>query len=295
MSDLIESTLGELRQLKNTYPIKNPRYVFVDGVANNNTMRRIFKLTRRSKDKQYALSTIEGEPNSTRFEINGRYVKDKLISIEHMEELVESQVICFADKLFTAHSATWLKKQLIPGYGYGEDPSNGGNEVRAMWDNMHCDPNTVTMSRAMWHQKHSSTKIFNPEFTQELTTNAEEKTMLDKVMNYNKEAVKSASTLAATKAVTQVVTDKLAAVVPAEVGAFLQTPLGAVVVANIAQVAVEVAADSMEYKTAGAARSVTKAMGTNAMSDVIAQFDLPGLVQSVLAIPEVSNAINDFE
>jgi hypothetical protein len=185
--------------------------------------------------------------------------------------------------LFSSHSAEWLKRHFIP--GYAGDTSNGGNEAKTMWDNMHCDPNTVTMSP----------KIFTPEFTQELTTNAEEKTMLDKVMSYNKEAVKSASTLAATKAVTQVVTDKLAAVVPAEVGAFLQTPLGAVVVANIAQVAVEVAADSMEYKTAGAARSVTKAMGTNAMSDVIAQFDLPGLVQSVLAIPEVSNAINDFE
>jgi len=118
------------------------------------------------------------------------------------------------------------------------------------------------------------------------------KTMLDQVIDRNKTAAKIAGTQIATRKVTEVLVDKVAVMLPAEALPTLKSPLGALLIANLAGVALAMAENNMEYNTRKAATLVTEAMAVNAMTDVMTAFDLPGLISGILQIPEVKNVID---
>lgn len=120
----------------------------------------------------------------------------------------------------------------------------------------------------------------------------EEKTMLSQVIDRNKTAAKVAGTQIATRKVTEVLVDKVAVMLPAEALPMLKSPLGALLVANLAGVALAMAENNMEHNTRAAATVVTEAMAVNAMTDVMTAFDLPGLISGILQIPEVKSVID---
>lgn len=237
-----------------------PQYGFISG-DHTFRSRRIFQARYLGPDS-IVLTTTPNETNDSEFEVDEKYITDKFVSFSSLKYAYENQwkdIENFTVELFTIESYSWIKKNLKP-----DMQINSNFKVT-------CDlnPNQII--------------------------NTEEKTMLDTILSYNKDAVKTATTLTATKAVTEIVTDKLASVLPAEASAVLNTPFGALLVANLAAVGVEMATGSLSHKTEKAARQVTEAMAVNAMQDILAQFDLPGLITSVMSIPEVSNLLSEDE
>jgi hypothetical protein len=114
------------------------------------------------------------------------------------------------------------------------------------------------------------------------------KTMLNTLMNVNKRAAKTAATQTATRKVSELLTAKLVSVLPAESAAILNGPLGALIVANLAGVALILADDQLDSKTRTIGALVTDAMTVNAMADVLAKIDVTSLIQGVMSIPEVA-------
>lgn len=111
------------------------------------------------------------------------------------------------------------------------------------------------------------------------------KPMLDTLLQKNKKAAGSTANLVAAKTVNGLVMDKIEPMLPENVRPFAKTPLGALVLANIAMAALGTAQDSMEHKTFRRLDKLADAMIVEAMSSLMAQVDLPGLIQGLLAVP----------
>lgn len=138
---------------------------------------------------------------------------------------------------------------------------------------------------------HTPETKFNPKEMRFTNINGE-KNMLNTVVNSNKEAAKRAATQIATRSVIEAVLIKLEPSLPEGVSEFLDTPIGTLVFANAANVALQVGGEHLGYKGREAAHIVVDAMMINAMTDVMQHFDLPGLIESVMSITEVKELIN---
>ena len=117
--------------------------------------------------------------------------------------------------------------------------------------------------------------------------------MLDTVVTSNKQAAKTAATQIATRAVVEAVAIKLEPVLPEGAAAFLDTPLGMLTLANAANIGLQVGGQSLGYKVQKSAQVVVNAMLVNAMTDVMQQFDLPGLIESIMSITEVRELLDE--
>lgn len=118
--------------------------------------------------------------------------------------------------------------------------------------------------------------------------------MLDTVINTNRKAAKEAATLVATRKVSQVLTAKIKDVAPESVKPFVDTAIGAVVLANIAAIALSSAGNGLSSTNFRTATKIVDAMNVNAMTDVMTSFDLAGILEAILSMPEISDITDDF-